>query len=60
MTGPVPWVKRVRVADYRSVARADVHLGPLTILIGPNGAGKSNILDDIDVAVPWGPTPERR
>jgi predicted ATPase len=98
MTGPVPWVERVRVADYRSVARADVDLGPLTILIGPNGAGKSNFLDalafiseavtttpyqavdrrgglgeilrrvpeqqesfsiDIDVVVPWGPSPEQ-
>jgi predicted ATPase len=45
MTGPVPWVQRVRIADYRSIARVDVGLGPLTILVGPNAAGKSNFLD---------------
>jgi predicted ATPase len=47
MTGPVPWLERARVVNYRSIERADVGFGPLTVLIGPNAAGKSNFLDAI-------------
>ena len=36
---------RVRLWQYRSIAAADVELGPLVFLVGPNGAGKSNFLD---------------
>ncbi|WP_217196003.1 AAA family ATPase [Streptomyces buecherae] len=36
---------RVRLRHYRSIAAADVELGPLLLLVGPNGAGKSNFLD---------------
>ncbi|MDX6356568.1 MAG: hypothetical protein QOF98_3471, partial [Streptomyces sp.] len=36
---------RVRLRQYRSIAAADVELGPLVFLVGPNGAGKSNFLD---------------
>jgi predicted ATPase len=35
----------VRLRQYRSIAAADVDLGPLVFLVGPNGAGKSNFLD---------------
>lgn len=42
---PVPFISRVRLKNYKSIADCDVHLGPLTILIGPNGTGKSNFLD---------------
>lgn len=44
---PMPWLERVRVVNYRSIARVDVGLSPLTVLIGPNAAGKSNFLDAI-------------
>jgi predicted ATPase len=44
-TGPIPWVRRVRLRNYKSIATCDVPLGPLTVLVGPNGSGKSNFLD---------------
>jgi predicted ATPase len=40
-----PFISRVRLRNYKSIASCDVRLGPLTILIGPNGSGKSNFLD---------------
>jgi predicted ATPase len=45
MAQPLPWLRRVRIANYRSIASCDVTLSPLTLLIGPNGSGKSNFLD---------------
>jgi predicted ATPase len=42
---PVPFISRVRLENYRSIAHCDVELGPLTVLVGANGAGKSNFLD---------------
>lgn len=42
---PVPFVRRVRIRNYRSVAECDVRLGPLTVLLGFNASGKSNFLD---------------
>lgn len=42
---PVPFVRRVRVKNYRSIADCDVTLGPLTVLLGFNASGKSNFLD---------------
>jgi hypothetical protein len=42
---PVPFISRVRLKNYKSIAECDVSLGPLTILVGPNGSGKSNFLD---------------
>ncbi len=44
-TRPVPFISRVRLKNYKSIAGCDVRLGPLTILVGPNGSGKSNFLD---------------
>jgi predicted ATPase len=45
-TGPrPPFITRVRLRNYRSIAGCDVRLEPLTILVGPNGSGKSNFLD---------------
>jgi AAA15 family ATPase/GTPase len=44
--GPVaPFISRVRIKNYKSIAECDVRLGPLTVLVGPNGSGKSNFLD---------------
>lgn len=40
-----PFITRVRLRNYKSIAACDVELGPLTFLVGPNGAGKSNFLD---------------
>lgn len=45
MPQPVPFIRRIRLKNFKSVADCDVKLGPLTILVGPNGSGKSNFLD---------------
>jgi predicted ATPase len=42
---PVPFVKRVKIRNYKSIKSCDVELGPLTVLVGRNGSGKSNFLD---------------
>lgn len=44
MTTP-PFIRRIRIRNYKSIRACDVQLGPLTFLVGPNGAGKSNFLD---------------
>jgi predicted ATPase len=41
----VPFLRRVSVRNYKSLGKADVLLGFLTILVGRNGSGKSNFLD---------------
>jgi predicted ATPase len=45
MGPPVPFVRRVVIRNYRSIAECDVTLGPLTVLLGFNASGKSNFLD---------------
>lgn len=40
-----PFLRRVRIRGYKSIAFCDVVLQPLTILVGRNAAGKSNFLD---------------
>ena len=46
MTGAaVPFVRRVQVRGFRSIAECDVSLGPLTVLLGFNASGKTNFLD---------------
>ena len=42
---PVPFLKRVKIRNYKSIAYCDVELGAFTVLVGRNGAGKSNFLD---------------
>ncbi len=42
---PVPFVTRVRVRDFRSIAGCDVSLGPLAVVVGFNASGKSTFLD---------------
>lgn len=40
-------ITRVALRNYKSIAKCDVRLEPLTLLVGPNGAGKSNFLDSL-------------
>src|SRR5215211_120942 len=40
-----PWLRRVRLTNYKSIASCDVSLDRLTVLVGPNGSGKSNFVD---------------
>ncbi len=40
-----PFLRRVRIQGYKSIALCDVRLQPMTILVGRNGSGKSNFLD---------------
>jgi predicted ATPase len=40
-----PFIRRVTLRNYKSIAACKVDLGPLMFLVGPNGAGKSNFLD---------------
>jgi hypothetical protein len=42
----VPFITRVRLKNYKSIASCDVRLGPLTILVGPNGSDR----EDLDVS----------
>lgn len=44
MSSP-PFITRVVLHNYKSIASCDVRLGALNYLVGPNGAGKSNFLD---------------
>src|SRR5216110_2696368 len=41
----LPFLRRVRIRGYKSIAFCDVTLEPLTVLVGRNAAGKSNFLD---------------
>lgn len=43
-------ITRVAIQNYRSIARCQVALPPLTVIIGQNGSGKSNFLDAILLA----------
>src|SRR5438552_16872301 len=40
-----PFLRRVRIRGYKSIAFCDVELQRLTVLVGRNAAGKSNFLD---------------
>ncbi|MDY3560657.1 AAA family ATPase [Gemmata sp. JC673] len=40
-----PFLRRVRIRGYKSIAFCDVALEPLTVLVGRNASGKSNFLD---------------
>src|SRR3954452_12897402 len=40
-----PFLRRVRIRGYKSIAFCDVTLEPLTIFVGRNATGKSNFLD---------------
>ncbi|MGC3992153.1 MAG: AAA family ATPase [Chthoniobacteraceae bacterium] len=40
-----PFIRKVTIRNYKSIAACELQLGPLMFLIGPNGSGKSNFLD---------------
>jgi len=40
-----PFINRVTLRNYKSIASCRIDLPNLTFLIGPNGSGKSNFLD---------------
>src|SRR5437899_5807224 len=40
-----PFLRRVHIRGYKSIAFCDVTLEPLTILVGRNASGKSNFVD---------------
>src|SRR3954468_4394822 len=40
-----PFLRRVRIRGYKSIAFCDVTLEPLTVLVGRNASGKSNFVD---------------
>lgn len=42
-----PFLRRLTLRNYRSVAACRLDFGPATFLVGPNGSGKSNILDSL-------------
>jgi len=42
-----PFLTRLVVKNYKSIAHADVRFANPTFLVGPNGSGKSNLLDAI-------------
>lgn len=37
-------VRRLIVENFRSIARADVELAPITVIYGPNSSGKSSLI----------------
>jgi predicted ATPase len=43
--GRPPFIRRVKIRNYKSIASCDVELGAFTLLVGRNGSGKSNFLD---------------
>jgi energy-coupling factor transporter ATP-binding protein EcfA2 len=38
-------IRLLAIRNFRSIAKAQLRLGDLTLFVGPNGSGKSNILD---------------
>lgn len=47
MTESLPFLRRVSIRNYKSIAECDVELGKFTVIVGRNGSGKSNFLDAI-------------
>ncbi|HMQ14739.1 MAG TPA: AAA family ATPase [Phycisphaerae bacterium] len=46
-----PYLRHVRIRNYRSIGKCAVELGALTVLVGRNAAGKSNFLDALRFVV---------
>src|SRR5437868_113332 len=43
----VPFIRKLVVRNFKSIATCDVSFSALTMLVGRNGSGKSNFLDAI-------------
>jgi predicted ATPase len=41
----IPFITRITIRNYKSIAACRIKLCDLTFLVGPNGSGKSNFLD---------------
>ncbi len=51
--GPVVWLERLVLTDFRNYGRAEIHLDRRpVVLTGPNGAGKTNLLEAISFLIP--------
>jgi predicted ATPase len=46
-----PFLRRVKLRNFKSIGACDVELGRLTVLVGRNGSGKSNFLDGLRFVV---------
>lgn len=44
-------IRRVRIANWRSIKYADFHPSDMTVLVGANNAGKTNILSAINFLI---------
>ena len=42
---PGPFLRQVKIRNFKSIESCRIELGPLTLLVGRNGSGKSNFLD---------------
>lgn len=42
-----PFIRRVTIRNYKSIAACKLDLRSLVFIVGPNGAGKSNFLDSL-------------
>jgi predicted ATPase len=45
MSESPPFLRRVRIRNYKSIVECDVELGKFNVIVGRNGSGKSNFLD---------------
>lgn len=45
-----PFLKKVRVSNFKSIVREEVELKPLTVVVGRNSSGKSSLLHSILLA----------
>ncbi len=46
-----PFLRRIRIVNYRSIGKCDLELCPLSVFVGRNAAGKSNFLDSLRFVV---------
>ncbi len=44
---PGPFLRKLAIKNYKSIATCQVKLRPLTVVVGRNGSGKSNFVDAV-------------